>query len=163
MAAESIARCGFCHYPLEALKEKLVKVTSCGHEFHQGCFLNENGSHIKTTKKFKEILCPQEGCREKILKTDKDSFSTKIFEKIEVRNLANPDKPVDQDKPVANIEKKGKDFTLLKKTAYAIAAFCTTLIALAISPTWVGLAAGLALSFPCAWLVGRLIDISVKK
>lgn len=150
MAVKAISRCGFCHHPFDALKEKLVKVTSCGHEFHQGCLLNENGSHIKTTKKFKEIICPQEGCKEKVLKAEKAEFNNKILEKIEIRN--NP-----------GLEAKRKDLALFKKTAYAIVAFCVTLIAVAIKPMWIGLALGLALSVPCAWLTGKLIDKVVKK
>ena len=150
MAVEAISRCGFCHRPFDALKEKLVKVTSCGHEFHQGCFLNENGSHIKTTKKYKEIICPQEGCKEKVLKAEKAEFPNKIFEKIEIRN--NP-----------GLEAKRKDLALFKITAYAIVAFCVTVIAVAISPTWLGFALGLGLSVPGVWLTGKLLDKGVKK
>jgi hypothetical protein len=157
-------RCGFCHHPLEALQENIVKVASCGHNFHQGCFFNEQGIHIKTTKKFKEIVCPEEGCRKKILKADTTDFSGKILEKIEIKQNPNKSQPVsDKDLPTRDKAKKGKDFTLLKKTAYAIAAFCETLLALVISPTWLGLGVGLVLSVPCAWFVGKIIDISAKK
>ena len=84
------------------------------------------------------------------LKAEKAEFPNKIFEKIEIRN--NP-----------GLEAKRKDLALFKITAYAIVAFCVTLIAVAISPTWLGFALGLGLSVPGVWLTGKLLDKGVKK
>jgi hypothetical protein len=149
LATESSPRCGFCSRTFEAVQENIVKVKACGHEFHQECFFNQKGAHCKTSKKFKEILCPEEGCKEKVLKETKENFDQKIIEKIEIKK--NP-----------YSESKRKDIALFKKTAFAIVVFCVTLIAVAISPTWWGFAAGLGLSVPCGWLTGKILEKNLK-
>ena len=149
MAAPVIDTCGFCQRPLRAISEKIVQVNACQHQFHSGCFFNQQSTHNKITKKFQEILCPEKGCRQSILKAPKAEFSKKIFEKITV-------------KPNPKVVEREADKSVLKKVAYAICVFCVTLIAVAISPTWFGLGAGLVASIPCAWLTGKFLDKTIK-
>lgn len=152
MAAEPIPKCGFCNRPFDALQENLAKVRACGHEFHANCLLNENGAHIKTTKKFKEIHCPEATCKEQILKAPKAEFAEKIIEHIEIRPFSNPATAA-----------KNQGLALFKKTAYLITTVCCALLAVAISPTWLSLGVGLAIAVPCSWLVGKLLDRYMKQ
>lgn len=134
--------CGVCLQHLTRDEGAFIRVTQCGHLHHEKHFFD--GNHIKKIGKATcEVLCPQPGCNQRIVRVNEKKVMEELSKKIEKLELHEN----------GAVHAKG-----YKYVSYFAVAVTTAIVALVIHASFFALGIGLVVSVPIGYLLGKTID-----